>query len=99
MAVPHTNTVLSRLFDIRNIIGALLAIYGVILTIAGFAPAVLRSHADPAAAANRSDLYIGTDANWWVGLIMLAIAAAFFVWAAVRPLRADVADVADEEPR
>jgi H+/Cl- antiporter ClcA len=89
MAVPHANRVLSHLFDIRNIIGALLAIYGVVLTISGFAPAVLRSHADPAASANRSDLYIGTDANWWVGLIMLAIAAAFFIWAVVRPLKAD----------
>jgi hypothetical protein len=89
MAVPHTNKVLSHLFDIRNIIGALLAIYGVVLTIAGFAPGVLRDHADPAAAANRSDLYIGTEANWWVGLILLAIAAGFFIWAAARPLRAD----------
>jgi H+/Cl- antiporter ClcA len=89
MAVPHTNRVLSHLFDIRNIIGALLAIYGVVLTIAGFAPAILRSHDDPAAAGNRSDLYIGTDANWWVGLIMLAVAAGFIVWALVRPLKAE----------
>jgi H+/Cl- antiporter ClcA len=89
MVVPHTNRVLSHLFDIRNIIGALLAIYGVVLTIAGFAPAVLRTHSDPAAAANRSDLYIGTDANWWVGLFLLAVAVGFFVWGLVRPLRAD----------
>jgi H+/Cl- antiporter ClcA len=89
MAVPHTNRVLSHLFDIRNIIGALLAIYGVVLTIAGFAPAVLRAHSDPAAAGNRSELYIGTDANWWVGLVLLAVAAGFIVWALVRPLRAD----------
>ena len=89
MAVPHQNRVLSHLFDIRNIIGALLAIYGVVLTIAGFAPAVLRDHSDPAAAANRGDLYIGTDANWWVGLFLLAVAAGFIIWALVRPLRAD----------
>jgi hypothetical protein len=89
MAVPHTNRVLSHLFDIRNIIGALLAIYGLVLTIAGFAPAILRDRSDPAAAANTNDLYIGTDANWWVGLIMLGIAAGFFIWAWVRPLRAD----------
>jgi H+/Cl- antiporter ClcA len=97
MAVPHTHKVLSHLFDIRNIIGALLAIYGVILTIAGFAPAVLRDHADAAAATNRSDLYIGTEANWWVGLILLAIAAGFFGWALVRPLRVD--EVRADEPR
>ena len=89
MAVPHTNRVLSHLFDIRNIIGALLAIYGVVLTIAGFAPGVLRDRSDPAAASNTNDLYIGTDANWWVGLVMLGVAAGFFIWAWVRPLRAD----------
>lgn len=96
MAVPHANRVLSHLFDIRNIIGGLLAIYGVVLTIAGFAPGVLRDRSDPAAAANRSDLYIGTDANWWVGLVMLGIAAGFVIWALVRPLRAD--DVAPGDP-
>ncbi|MET0453163.1 MAG: hypothetical protein ABW137_15145 [Mycobacterium sp.] len=89
MSVPHTNRVLSHLFDIRNIIGGLLAIYGVVLTIAGFAPAVLRDHSDPAAASNRSDLYIGTDANWWVGLILLVVAAGFVAWALIRPLRAE----------
>ncbi|MDX1888716.1 hypothetical protein [Mycolicibacterium sp. 050158] len=96
MAVPHTNRVLSHLFDIRNVIGALLAIYGVVLTVAGFVPAVLPDHADPAAASNRSDLYVGTDANWWVGLILLAVAVAFFVWALVRPLRGD--EVRTSEP-
>jgi len=89
MAVPHANRVLSHLLDIRNIIGALLAIYGVVLTVAGLVPAVLKDHADPAAATNRSDLYVGTDANWWVGLVLLVVAAGFFVWALVRPLRAD----------
>jgi hypothetical protein len=37
MADTPTNK-LTHLFDIRNVIGALLAIYGVVLTIAGFAP-------------------------------------------------------------
>jgi H+/Cl- antiporter ClcA len=97
MAVPHTNRVLSHLFDIRNIIGALLAIYGVVLTIAGLAPAMLRDHADPAAASNRSDLYVGTDANWWVGLIMLAIGVGFFAWALVRPLRVEA--ISTDEPK
>jgi hypothetical protein len=89
MAVPQKNKVLIQLFDIRNIIGALLAIYGVVLTIAGFAPAVLREHSDPAAAANRGDLYVGTAANWWVGLVLLVVAAGFFGWALLRPVTAD----------
>ena len=33
-----------HLFDVRNIVGALLGIYGVVLTIAGFAPGLLREH-------------------------------------------------------
>jgi hypothetical protein len=76
----------SRLFDIRNIIGALLAIYGVLLTIAGLAPGLVASHDDAAAAGNKIDLYVGTDANWWVGLALLAVAAVFLAWAALRPL-------------
>jgi H+/Cl- antiporter ClcA len=97
MTTAHANRALSQLFDIRNIIGALLAIYGVVLTVAGFAPAILRDHDDPAAAGNRSDLYVGTDANWWVGLVLLAVAAGFIVWALVRPLKAEevAADTAE----
>ena len=99
MTRPHPHPVLLHLFDIRNIVGALLAIYGVLLTIAGFVPAILRDHNDPAAARDRTDLYIGTDANWWVGLILLAVGAGFFTWAVLRPLRPDESEpVSDETP-
>ena len=74
------------LFDIRNIIGALLAVYGLLLTIAGFVPSILGEYSDPAADGNRVELYIGTDANWWVGLVLLGVAALFFVWALLRPV-------------
>jgi hypothetical protein len=77
---------LTYLFDIRNVIGALLAIYGVILTIAGFAPGLLRER-DKGAGENPVDLYFGTEANWWVGLILIGVAAVFFAWAALRPVR------------
>lgn len=80
---------LLSLSDIRNIVAALLAIYGVLLSIAGFAPALLPAHRDTAAAHNRVNLYVGTDANWWVGLILLGVAAGFFGWALARPHRAD----------
>ena len=43
---------LTQLFDIRNVIGALLGIYGVVLTIAGFAPALLRERATRARPPN-----------------------------------------------
>ena len=76
---------LSYLFDIRNVIGLLMAIYGVVLTIAGFAPALLRER-EKGASDNPVDLYFGTDANWWVGLALIVVAAVFFVWAALRPV-------------
>ena len=76
---------LSHLFDIRNVIGALLAIYGVVLTIAGFAPGLLRER-DKGENNNPVDLYFGTDANWWVGLALIGVAATFFAWAWLRPV-------------
>jgi hypothetical protein len=83
-----TAKLLRYLFDIRCIVGLLLGIYGVLLTIAGLAPAVSGRHNDPAAAGNRVDLYVGTDANWWVGLVLIGVAAVFFAWAVLRPIRA-----------
>lgn len=79
---------LRYLFDIRCIVGSLLGIYGVLLTVAGLFPAILGPHNDPAAAGNRVDLYVGTDANWWVGLVLIGVAAGFFTWAVLRPARA-----------
>jgi len=75
-STPSTRRVLVRLFDIRNIVGALLAIYGVLLTIAGFVPALLHEHDTKAATNDKVDLYVGTAANWWVGLVLLAVAVA-----------------------
>jgi hypothetical protein len=75
-----------HLFDIRNIIGALLGIYGVVLTIAGFAPGLLGDH-HSAASDNPVDLYVGTDANWWVGLALIGVSIVFIGWALLRPVK------------
>lgn len=80
----------SRIFDIRNIIGALMGIYGLLLTIAGLAPGLVAQHDNSVATGNTVDLFIGTDANWWVGVALLAVAAVFIVWAALRPVVVDV---------
>ena len=85
---------LTQLFDIRNVIGALLGIYGVVLTIAGFAPTLLRER-DKGADNNPVDLYFGTEANWWVGLALIAVSAVFITWALVRPVK--VAEPAPSE--
>jgi len=89
---------LTQLFDIRNVIGALLGIYGVVLTIAGFAPGLLREREKGAdgAAANPVDLYFGTEANWWVGLALIAVAIVFFAWAMLRPVKVAEAPAAPE---
>ncbi len=75
-----------HLFDVRNIIGSLLGIYGVVLTIAGFAPGLLGDHRS-SATDNPVDLYIGTDANWWVGLVLIGVSIVFIGWALLRPVK------------
>jgi hypothetical protein len=61
-------------FDIRNIIGALLGIYGVLLLFAGFA-------LDTAEAKTG-----GINANLWTGLALAVAAAVFLVWARLKPI-------------
>ncbi len=61
-------------FDIRNVIAALLGLYGVILTLAG----LLGDHAPEKTG--------GVNANLWTGLGLMAVAACFVVWSRVRPI-------------
>ncbi|YAL82974.1 hypothetical protein ACMYYO_13795 [Dermacoccaceae bacterium W4C1] len=61
-------------FDIRNIIGALLGIYGAVLTLA-------RLFADPETSKTG-----GPNANLWAGIAMLVVGIAFIAWARLRPL-------------
>jgi len=61
-------------FDIRNIIGALMGIYGVILVLAG----LLGEH-EPEKTG-------GVNANLWAGLALLVVAAVFVGWAWWRPI-------------
>jgi hypothetical protein len=66
------------LFDLRVVIGGLLALYGVILTVMG----VFASDTAKAKAA-------GININLWSGLVILAGGAIFLLWARLRPLRAE----------
>jgi hypothetical protein len=63
-------------FDIRFIIGGLIALYGAILTFLG-----LFNASDKELA--RGD---GLNINLWAGLGMLAVGTAFIVWARLRPV-------------
>lgn len=66
----HTAGVL----DIRNIIGGLLFVYGVILTLMGI-------FGDQESAKTG-----GVNANLWSGLALLVVGAAFLSWARLRPI-------------
>jgi len=61
-------------FDIRNFIGALLGLYGVILTLLGI-------FGDKA-----YDRTGNINANLYAGIVLLAISAIFIVWARVKPI-------------
>jgi hypothetical protein len=60
--------------DIRNVIGILLATYGVILVLLGVF------------ADTEPDKTGDVNANLWAGLVMLVIGGAFLAWARIRPL-------------
>ena len=74
-------------FDIRNIIGALLGLYGVILTLAG----LLGEH-EPEKTG-------GVNANLWTGLALIVVSLAFIAWARLKPIvvPADV-EKPDDDP-
>jgi len=60
--------------DLRNIIGGLLFVYGVILTVMGiFGDKELDKTGD-------------VNANLWAGLALLVAGGAFLLWARLRPL-------------
>ena len=62
-------------FDIRNIIGLLMTIYGVILTLMGL-------FADP-----ETEKTGGTNANLYAGLALLVVGLGFITWARLRPIK------------
>ncbi|MCX4096969.1 hypothetical protein [Nocardia sp. alder85J] len=64
------------LFDIRTIVGALLGLYGLVLTITGLVH-------NPAADHARTG---GWNINLWTGIAMLIVAIAFLAWARLRPV-------------
>ena len=60
-------------FDIRNFIGLLLGLYGIILTLMGLL------------GDKELDKTGGVNANLWTGLALLVVAAVFMTWARLRP--------------
>ena len=79
-------TGMASLFDLRMVIGGLLALYGVILTVMG----LFASDATKAKSA-------GININLWAGVVILAGGAIFLAWAVLRPLRAEDLQGADTD--
>ena len=72
MADKSTHT--AGALDIRNIIGGLLAVYGVILLAMGlFGDKELDKTGD-------------VNANLWAGLALLAVGLGFLAWARIKPV-------------
>lgn len=69
---------MSRLFDLRVIIGGLFLLYGVILTVTGAV--------DGSAALAKAQ---GVRINLWTGLVMLGIGTVFLAWGLTRPDNSD----------
>lgn len=77
------------LFDVRTFIGALLGIYGIVLTLMGlFGDKELEKTG-------------GWNANLWTGLVLIVVAAVFLIWARLRPtiVPDDVERVTDDPVR
>jgi hypothetical protein len=79
----HTETHTAGFFDIRNVIGALLAVYGLILLLMGLF--------GDKASAKTGDV----NANLWAGIVLLAIGILFLAWGMLRPVEVDEAAVAE----
>lgn len=65
-------------FDIRNVIGLLLVLYGLVLVIAAF---LLDPGVNPDTGLDKNPMY-----NTWAGIALLVVAAVFFIWAKLRPI-------------
>lgn len=77
---PRRHT--AGIFDVRNIIGALLAIYGVILLLVH-----LFGGDDSATGGPTHD-----QANLWTGAALLLAGLIFFAWTKLRPIVVDEAE-------
>jgi high-affinity Fe2+/Pb2+ permease len=76
-------------FDIRNVIGVLMGLYGVILLLMG-----LFGDAE-------TDKTGGVDANLWAGIGLAVVGVVFIAWSRMRPVKVpeEVEPVGDDETR
>ena len=75
-------------FDVRNIIGALIGLYGLVLLVMGL---IGPSEDDMAKTG-------GFNANLWVGLGMLVAGLGFILWSRLRPIVVDTHATQEDRP-
>jgi len=75
-ATEEAPSAASQLFDLRTVIAILFIFYGVVLTVLGL------FFTTPLEIAKAG----GININLWSGIIMIIVAAGFFLWARMRPL-------------
>jgi len=63
-------------FDVRNVIGALIGFYGIVLIVMGLVADSTQQR------AKTGDV----NANLWAGIVMTVVAAGFVVWSRLRPV-------------
>ncbi|MHC1560877.1 hypothetical protein ACR9E3_18105 [Actinomycetospora sp. C-140] len=78
-STPAVTSRMARLFDVRYVIGGLLGLYGVVLVIVGLTDG-------PEQYAQAA----GFAVNLWTGVALVVVAAAFLLWASLRPLGIEV---------
>ncbi|WP_426245572.1 hypothetical protein [Nocardioides sp. LHG3406-4] len=71
---PEGGTRTAGALDVRNIIGGLLSIYGVILLVMGIF--------GDTAPEKTGDI----NANLWAGIALLVVGVGFLAWARIRPI-------------
>lgn len=86
MSKANEPTKTAGAFDIRNFIGVLLGIFGIILTIAGFVDYT----------PDEAERTGGIDANLWTGIGLIITAIVFLLWARLRPLHLSGAETKEE---
>jgi hypothetical protein len=76
-------------YDVRNVIGALIGFFGIVLVIMG---AIHNSGPEIDKAG-------GINANLWTGIGMVVVAVVFFAWTRLRPIQVDPAALDDSDDR
>ena len=79
MNEQHRPARTAGIFDIRNIIGTLIGLYGAVLLVTGLV----------GTSAEEVDRSAGVNANLWSGIVMLVVGAFFVAWAKLRPTVVD----------